>query len=153
MPNTISLKGLGTRKEAAADVAVTPGYLLEFGATGVQPHSSAGTDAAAAFAVENDIAGKGIDDDYAIADQVLYSVFTPGDEVYGLVAAAAAAIVKGDFLESAGDGTLRKHTAQAVVEGGAATYTISSKAIVARAIEAVDNSAGAAEARIQIEIV
>lgn len=75
-----------------------------------------------------------------------------GDVVYSWLPASAAAVVDGDPLESNGDGTLRKDTAQAVNEGGSATYTIYSEHIVGYAAEAVDNSGGGTAVRIRVRV-
>ncbi len=108
MPNRIKFKGGALRKEAIAVATITPGYLVELAtATTVQKHSVAGGTAQAAFAVENEVVGNGIDVDYAANDTVLYDVMEKGAEVYALLAAAAVAIPFGGTLESAGDGTLR----------------------------------------------
>src|SRR5690606_17830018 len=78
------------------------GDLVELTSDGkVQRKASAATTAQRAFAVENEVVGKGIDHDYAAGDNVLYEVLPPGAEVYALVPASAAAIVIGDRLESA----------------------------------------------------
>lgn len=152
-PKTIILKGHGIRKEGVASGAITPGHLVEFGgANDLQVHSTAAGNARKAFAVENDLIGNGITDDYAAGDQVQYSVFQTGEEVYALVAAGATAITKGAALESAGDGTVAVYAAQAVNEGGTATYTIYDGAIVGYALEAVDNSVGGSAVRIRIEV-
>lgn len=151
---TIVIKGSGIRKEAQAGGAVTPGHLVMRASDGdIEVHGTAGGAAQAAFAVENELAGKDIDVAYAADDQIFWEVLPPGAEVNALVAAGAAAIAIGDYLVSAGDGTLEKYTAQAVNEGGAATYTVHSNPIVARAIEAVDNSGGGAAVRIKVEVV
>lgn len=144
-PNTIVLKGCGTRKEAIASGAITPGHLVEFGgAQDLRVHATAGGNARKAFAVENDLMGTGIDTAYALLDQVQYNVFKAGDEVYALVAAGAAAITKGNALESAGDGTLQ-------VEG-TATATGDTDIVVAYALESVDNSVGGSAVRIKVEV-
>jgi hypothetical protein len=155
-PKTIILKGTPLRKEGVASAAITPGHLVEFGgAEDLRVHSVAGGNARKAFAVEYD-PEKEIDTAYAAAEQVMYVAAGTGDEIYALVAAAAVAIAKGDPLESAGDGTLRKHTppSQVVAEGGTATYTITQNhnAIVAFALEAINNSAGASAVRIKVEV-
>lgn len=107
-PKTIVLKGeeLFTRKEGTADVAITPGWLIEFGGSSYElvPHSTIGGQGRKAFAVENDLIGKGIDDDYAAGDMVQYGVCCPGVEIY---AVTAETVALGDALESAGDGTLQ----------------------------------------------
>ena len=106
-PSTIILKGDGVQKEGIADAAITPGYLVEVMTTGnIRKHAGAGLNTQAAFALENEVIGEGIDDAYAIADNCIYSVLGNGAEVYALVANAVVVVV-GSYLESAGDGTLR----------------------------------------------
>lgn len=153
-PNTVVLKGGGIRKEAKAAGAITPGHLLQRNAAGtVQVHGTAGGNASPLFAVENEVFGKAISDAYALSDTVLYEFLAPGAEAYALVGAGAAAVTAADLLESAGDGTLRKHTPQAVAEAGAANYTVFVRAPIARALETVDNSGGGAAVRIKVEIL
>jgi hypothetical protein len=149
----VLLKGSPVRKEAAAAGAITPGHLIQIGSAGTAVvHATAGGDARRIFALERDLEGYGIDDDYASGDEVFYADCRPGDEVAALVAASAEAIEIGDPLESAADGTLRKHTATSIVESGSATKSIYTQQIVAFAGEAVDNSSGASEARIKAVI-
>lgn len=148
MTNTILIKGRGIRKEALAAAIITPGYLIERIAAGTfQKHAGAGLNTSPLFAEENELFGKGIDDDYPAGDQVLAQFCVPGCEINAVLAANAAAIVIGDFLESAGDGTLRIATADV------ATDTAQREAMVAVALEAVDNSAGGTEVRIKVEVV
>jgi len=131
MSNAIILKGNGIRKERIANAAITPGMLVELMSTNkVRKHASAGAYAQSAYAVENEVVGDDIDVDYAAADNVLYNVMERGAEINALVAAAAAALVIGDKLESAGDGTLRKLTAGADADG---LYDIGTLAISATA--------------------
>lgn len=146
-PKTILLKGDGVFKEAAAGGAVTPGHLININSSGAfVVHGTAGGDAFPMFAVEDDIQGKDITDAYASGDQCFAVVPARGAEIYALVPAAASAIVVGDILESNGDGTLRK--------GAAAAVTATNlRRIVARALEAVNNSGGGTPARIKVEVV
>ena len=138
---TITILGDGLRKEALANGAVTPGHLLQLESTGkVASHASAGGNAARAFAVEDDLQGKEIGDDYATGEQVLYCIFRPGEEVYALIADGENISI-GDYLESAGDGTLRKYV---------------SGVVVAKAMEACDMSGSSGEdptGRCVVEIV
>ena len=107
MARTISLKGDGILKERKANAAITPGHLIEVMNTGnVRVHSTAGGQAQRAFALENDLIGKGIDDAYAQNDNVRYAVFPPGAEVNALLVTGETVAI-GDFLESAGNGTLQ----------------------------------------------
>lgn len=138
-PKTVELYGYGCQHEAEALGAITPGYLIERAAGGVQAHSTAGGPANLHFANEYGMTGRTIDDAYAADDQVVFTTYSPGSGVYALVAAGAAAISEGDLLASAGDGTL-------------ATAGLDEVA-VAQALEAVDNSGGAEEARLRVEVV
>jgi hypothetical protein len=83
--------------------------------------------------VEDDIQGKAITTAYAAAARVQANVQRSGDVFYGLIANGEN-ISKGDKLESAGDGTLRKHTASSA---GAVEYPL---AVVGIALDAVDMS-------------
>ena len=108
MANTIDLNGSALNKELDAAGAITPGHLIERDGSGtVVVHSTAAARAAAMFARENDLLGADITVAYASGDRVQMLMFPKGGEVNALVAASATAIVVGDFLESAGDGTLR----------------------------------------------
>lgn len=152
-PSTILLKGNDViYGEEVADAAITPGHLCERTATGVKVHATAGGDATRLFARENALVGNGITTAYASADNVYLMDVPPGSVVYGLVAAAASAIVKNDPLESAGDGTVRKHTALSINEAGSATKSVYTKNIVGFAEEAVDNHLGASATRIRIRV-
>ena len=148
--NTIALKGEYTRKEAEASEAVTPGELVEFGGSNdIQKHSTAGGNARAAFALENDLVGEGIDDDYDSGDRLQYGVFRQGAEVYALLATGAASAVsvsKGSPVESAGDGTVQNWAT------AAEATPVEVDNLVGYALESVDNSAGGSEARIKIEV-
>ena len=108
MANTIDLNGSALNKELDAAGAITPGHLIERDGSGtVVVHSTAAARAAAMFARENDLLGADITVADASGDRVQMLMFPKGGEVNALVAASATAIVVGDFLESAGDGTLR----------------------------------------------
>jgi hypothetical protein len=153
-PQTIVLKcdNLSGKQydESYADVAITPGMLLLRTATpGVRPDNVAGGTVGRErlVAVEKHFASDipfattfgtgGVTDVYAIGDHVRFHVAQPGELLWMLLPAAAAAIVEGDFLVSNGDGTLKK---------AAAT---DHRLFVAR--EAVDNSGGGGQVRIRAE--
>lgn len=163
--NRVMIRGNFVAKEGIANAAITPGHLVKRLTTDVDKvlvHATAGGNAQPLFALELDFYGGGtdallaIDEAYAASDNVKLAYCAPGAELWALLAANASAITIGDPLESAGDGTLRKHTppSQAVNEAGSATYTIAPKtqAIVAYALQTIDNSAVAATARIRVEI-
>jgi hypothetical protein len=137
---TIMASGEGVRYEYEAQAAITPGDLVMVISTNkAQRHATAGQKVGALFAIENEIFGKGVDVDYAAGDRVLTEACTPGMMVNATIAAAASAIVIGDFLESAGDGTLRK--------------TVTAANAIAVADEAVDNSAGGTKTRTRARII
>lgn len=123
MAQTIAVKHEGRYflKERSAAAVITPGDLVESdGAGGVQVHSTVGGEGQRAFALENDLIGKGIDDDYAASDSVRYGVFPRGAEIN---ANGSEAISEGDLVESAGDGTVRVVSAGGGVAIGVALAT------------------------------
>jgi len=125
MANTILLKGRDkvTRKEFAAGTAINPGYLIKLAADGaVDPHAVAGAKVPNMYAFENELEGGVITHAYAVNEQVLCMVCSSGVEILARLAANAVAIVIGDLLESAGDGTLRLATVGG--EGVRASVTI-----------------------------
>lgn len=139
-PRTIRLKGHGTRMEAEANGTIKPGSLLQIQSTGklvVMP--TAALKPGALFALENELIGLGIDDNYVTGDLVQAEAMHAGMWVNALVAAAAPAIVIGDYLEAAADGTLRKVATSATA--------------IAQAMSAVDNSAGGTPARLMAIII
>ena len=139
-PKTIDLFGVGIQNEArATDAVITPGMLVTRTATGVRPHNVAGGAATPSFAVENDLIGGDIADNYAIGANVIFRTFASGSAVYALAHAGGAAIAVNALLKSGGDGTLELAGDDEVV--------------VARALEAVDNSGGGSAVRIKVEVI
>ena len=148
-PKVILLRGEPPAREAlVASAVVTPGMLLAMTSTGAaRPHNVAAGMASPLFAREDEYEGKSIDDTIAIGSLVGIWACTSGDQIYSLVKAGAAAIVAGDYLESAGDGTFQKST-------HAVTSATTAAAVpVARALEAVDNSGGGSAVRIRVEVL
>jgi hypothetical protein len=137
--NKTLLKGTPIRKEGKAAGAIIPGQLIDFNATGdlVVHATAAGVTAAPYFAAEQDYFGKDIDTACAIGDQIGYNVSPVGTEIYAFLDAGENA-TKGAFLESAGNGSLQVRTTGKVV---------------ARALEAVNNTAGGAAVRIIVEVL
>jgi len=114
--SSIVLRGDWIQKEGKASVAVQPGMLVEWdgaavGTTlGVRPCTKAGVGLGAtrkAFALENDLVGQGIADNYDINDVVRYGVFQRGAEVQALLANGNTTAI-GDALASNGNGQLKK---------------------------------------------
>jgi hypothetical protein len=146
--NTIVVKSYNDNREqiVATAVAITPGMLLERTSAGlVQAHSGAGgTISSKIFAMEDVFQGKKITDNYAVSVPVMCILPTSGDRVYAIFdSTSGGSIAIGDKLESAGDGTVRKYTAQA--SGGAAEAT---GAIIGTALEAQATPGG----RVIVEI-
>lgn len=157
-PSRIIIKGSPDYEEypLKASVDIMPGMLIEIDGADVKPHATAGGNAARLFAVENALIGDGIDVAYTEdGEAVLFAKCMPGNRVYALLKTGNNVAIN-DMLESGGVGNLQKHTApsQAVNESGSATYTIGQKveAIVARAVEAVNNASGV-DARILVEVM
>jgi hypothetical protein len=163
MPQTILLAGNPVIDEGiAVDATIKPGHLIEFvppgpGAGKLRRHANAGRNAAPMIALESTTPKEGttpaIDIAYAAGDVVRYAVGAPGQRFYmWLVAGTGGDVAVGDLLESAGNGVLRKHTPQAVDEGGTATYTIYVKAPLFQALEAIDNDPGTDDAPVRIQV-
>ncbi|OQY11133.1 MAG: hypothetical protein B6I31_05540 [Desulfobacteraceae bacterium 4572_19] len=152
--NTIKVKKYShVLEEYVAAGTITPGFLLEFTSAGeVQAHSNAGQNMLPLFAVEDELQGRGINDDYTADEQVQTWVPYRGDFVYALLKDGEDVAI-GDLLESAGDGTLQKHIPDTVSSAGELTsYT---NQIVGQALEAVDLTATAntAAGRIKVRIL
>ena len=132
--NTIKLKKYqDIIEEYAAASVITPGNLIELTSSGtVQNHSTEGGNALPMFALEDELHGRGIEDDYAAADKVQCWVAQPGEIVYARLADGES-VAPGDFLESAGGGTLKKHTATTLSSDP--SETIYTKNIVGVALE------------------
>jgi hypothetical protein len=142
-PRTIRLKDYGIRMERPAGGTILPGSLVALTRLDTfVVHPSASHKTTAMFALENELIGKGIDDAYVAGDLVQVEHFDQGDWVLALLPASATKVYEGDFLESAGDGTLQLVGAD-YQEGATA---------IAQAMETVDNSAGSAVARIKVAI-
>jgi hypothetical protein len=140
MANKILLKGRGERREAAAAGTITPGHLIQYNTAGafvVQTNDQ--KPCSPLVAVENDLVGDTISDNYVSGDYVQGEHLASGDEFLGLVAAGAAAIVRGDELASAGDGTIEK--------------AVDAVNAIAVALEAIDNSAGGSAVRIKAMVL
>ncbi len=104
--NTIVIKGTGLRRERVANAAITPGHLVEVMTSGnLRVHATAGGIAQAAFAIEDELQGNPISTDYATDAVVQYNIFEKGDVVNALIANGEN-IAIGNYLVSAGDGTL-----------------------------------------------
>jgi len=134
----------------ATAVAITPGELLEVTSAGlVQAHSTSGGVVLPMFALEDELQGDGIDDDYAVSVPIQVWVAGRG-EIVNAILKDGEDVSIGDFLESAGDGTLQKYSDDSA---GASEYPNS---IVGVAVDAVDMSGSSGadpSGRIQVRII
>ena len=131
---------------AATGSAIVPGMLVEETAGGeVQEHSTAAVSAQKLFALPNIATGGTVDKVYAAEETASYGAAHSGQVVSALVATAAPAIVIGDALQSAGDGTLRK------VVTSAATADTARDSTVGYAMEALTNVSGS-NARLKVRV-
>lgn len=131
--NTIKIKKyLDVIAERAAAEAITPGMLIELNSSDkFQKHSHVGGPVVPPiFALENELEGEGITDNYAADDRVQGWVANRGDQVYALLADGQTAVI-GSKLASNGDGYLKVHGTSSVA---------AEEAIVGIALEAVDRS-------------
>lgn len=153
--NTITLKVRSQvlRKEYQAGGTITPGMLVVIDSDNLaDPHGTAAGNHRRAFAVEDDLQGNDIDDDYTVDNMVQVNHFAPGEEVYAWLQGESTAVVIGSALQSAGDGTLVLHVAPDLEVSGAAP-DLALNQIVGFALEAVDVSdSGTANGRIEIEV-
>lgn len=156
MSNVILLKGDPIYKEynLATSQDVTPGMLLEVTSAGtVQPHSVAGGNTTPLFAREAfGTPLRDIDDEYDQDGERVYAmVCRPGDEVNAFLAIGENVAI-GALLQSDGAGALEAYELPEDVED-ASGPDVFVRAPVARAVEAKNNSAGSAPARIKVEVL
>ena len=148
-PRTILLKGEVNRRQSDAAATITPGDLLELTSSGtVQRHSDArGFAGLRYFAVENDIVGDGIDDNYAATEAVQYQAARPGEEILASIADGEV-IAIGDMLISNGSGKLIKSD-----EESAGTHTQSIVAVALAALDLSDSTGADPVARLRVQVV
>ena len=146
--NTIKLKKyLDIINEIEAAAAITPGMVLELTSAGkVKAHSSAGGNAPAYIALEDELQGNSIEDAYANGDKVQVWFGVPGEEAL-LILADGQNVAIGDLLESNGAGYLQKHVAdvESFESNEAGSITVYPKQIICQALEAknLSDSSGA----------
>ena len=149
---TILLQGEGNFKEAKSTAAtILPGHLLKRTSSGILKHPTAGGNAQKLFAFENEGNGGTIDTVYPNSSLIKFLSCEPGDEILAVLKNGENVAI-GDFLESAGNGELRKHHAD--LESG--TGEIMPNCIVGVALEACDmsdSSAADPSGRFAIEIM
>lgn len=126
--------------ERTATEVITPGMLVNpVDATSVEKNDLTGDgNDMVEVAVENDIFGKGVDDNYAIGDTVISQLLRTGCEFMGLVAAGAGAIAYDAYVTMAAGGFVAVGTRANAI---------------GKARQAVDNSGGANPARIRVVVL
>ena len=157
--NTIKLtKHLDVIAEyTATAVALTPGTLIELGSAGtVQAHSTQGGSVLPMFVLEDELQGKGIDDNIAASNKIQCWIPTRGDIVYAILQDGENVAI-GDFLSSNGTGTLIKLDVAA--SGGAEPVNNTIVGIALEAVDLSDSSGGessgalAYNKRIKVRII
>jgi hypothetical protein len=156
MSNTVKLKNYSdVMEEGVANAAITPGMLIEQMSTGkYRAHATAGGNVLLMFAVEDEMQGLSIDDDYDADDPVQIWIPGRGDQVNALLANGQTAAI-GDFLVSNGDGYLKVLDEQSA-DSDDAIGTIYGQQIVGKAVEAVDMSGSSGvdpDGRIAVRII
>lgn len=144
--NTIMLKSNPPNPviyEKVAVAAFYPGHLLELDSDDkFKKHASSGQNVAPIlFALEDDLQGSDIDDQYAATARARAWQPQPGDQVYAVLADGEN-VSKNALLESNGDGTLKEYSADAHNDSSAytGTFTVYPNQVVAKADEAVNLS-------------
>jgi hypothetical protein len=138
--NTIKIKKYSdVIEEYTAYAAITPGNLIENYSTSgyVRKHATEGGSAVPMFALEDELQGGGIDDDYDAGDKVQCWIAGRGDQVYALLEDGET-IVIGDWLMSNGAGRLQKVDAETLSAAEALS-------VIAQAMEALDLSGSSGE--------
>jgi hypothetical protein len=135
-PKRIHLLGSGRTEEGVAGGTIKPGQLLQLNSSGqVVVHATAGGAAERAYAVEDALQGRGINDNYSSGERVSYVLASPGDVVYAWLGSGNN-VSAGALLSSAGNGDLR-----AITSGHVA---------LAVALEAVNATSSAQRIRVRV---
>lgn len=144
-PKTIQLRGLAPRIGGKAGAAgVLPGHLLSRASGGTfVVHPTAAGMAEVLIADVEEYVGGSIDTAFANSDHIPILQGQKGDQFYMLLKTGNNVVI-GDFLESAGDGTLQKSTHAVTSATTAAAWPLFV------ALEAVNNASGSAQ-RIKVE--
>ena len=149
--NTIKIKKYldVIEEKTATAVAISPGMLLELTSAGlVQAHSTEGGTVLPMVALEDELQGKGIDDNYAVSAKIQCWIAVRGEIAYLLVADSEDVDI-GDFLVSAGNGKVK------VYDGTAASDVEWPHSIVGVAVEDLDmtDSEEAEIGKVQVRII
>jgi hypothetical protein len=140
---TIKLKKyLDIIEEYVANASITPGMLIELMSTNkVRAHATSGGNVLPMFALEDELQGKDIDDNYAAGDVVQCWIAQRGEIVQAILADGQNVAI-GDLLMSNGAGYLTKYVAESWESADAQqANTLYPNIIVGIALEAQDLSA------------
>lgn len=121
--NVILLRGNAREESGIVSANTTPGMLIEYTSTGFRPHNTGGGAAAAIFARaqhEND--GAGIDTAIASGDEATAIYPDKGAKIN---AVTADTITRGEFVQSAGDGTVEPFDSGAIIGVASAASDLS----------------------------
>jgi len=141
------IAGQSVHNERLSAAILSPGHIVEETTAGlVQVHSTAAANAQKLVALTNLSNGGTPTDAYISGETVRYGAFHSGQKSFLRLAASAPAVVIGDALESAGDGTVRKVVTDAATDG------TQRDSIIGYAVEAVNNSGGGSEVFIEARI-
>ena len=133
--NTVVLKNyLNNFGEFVAASVITPGQFVEITSEGKVQRLTTDGAAIPILAIEDNLQGKDIHDDYAIGDQVQVWFPQRGDEAYVLLTDGQNVAV-GDALGSSGTGSVEKVTGES---GSVATGAL------AQVVDAIDLSGSSA---------
>lgn len=147
--NTIKVKKYGNvLEEFTAGGTITPGMLIAVGSAGtVAAHAVEAGNVLPMFAVEDELQGKDISDNYSSGNKVQCWIPGRGDQVYAWLANGENVVI-GDKLVSDGAGKLKKFVSSSDGDLPAC--------IVGEAVEAVDMSGSSAvdpDGRIIVRIL
>lgn len=148
--NTIKLKKYtDIINEYDAGETITPGMLVELASDGdVDVQDTAGGVCSKMFALEDELQGKTIDDDYDADEPVQCWVATPGEEVYAWLANGEDVAI-GEILVADGNGKLKAATEDS-------SGVVVEEFPIAVALEAVDMSGSSGvdpSGRIKVRIL
>jgi len=143
---TIALKTNAAPKEGKGSGTIYPGMLLKVNSTAdtVSVHNASGQAAAPIFAIEDAMQGGDVSDAYTTGARVQFIHFQRGDEAC-VQLANGQTVVRGDKVESNGDGYLKKYT----VSSGEPDYT---NRVIGTALEGITGGATYASRQLQIVI-
>lgn len=102
--------------DQAAGEPIIPGALVRraqksAGVVQILKNNGAAVPGQHAVALNASMLNRSVDDPWASGELIEVGILTAGATAWVLIASGATACVAGDFLESAGDGTIRKGTA------------------------------------------